>query len=71
MRIQVMSLARSRYAAGVALKGRVALATGAGSERGLGNAMARALANAGATVVLSDIAVDGERRYASAICDSA
>ena len=55
----------------MALKGRVALVTGAGSERGLGNAIARALAKAGATVVLSDIDVDGARRNAAAIGTSA
>jgi len=51
----------------VALQGRVALVTGAGSERGLGNAIARALARAGAEVILSDIDVDGARRNAAAI----
>lgn len=55
----------------MALQGRVALVTGAGSERGLGNAMARSLAGAGAEVVLSDIDVDGARRNAAAIGASA
>jgi|GEM_PF-4158120 len=55
----------------MALQGRVALVTGAGSERGLGNAIARALARAGAEVVLSDIDVDGARRNAAAIGASA
>ena len=55
----------------MALQGRVALVTGAGSERGLGNAIARALAGAGAEVVLSDIDVDGARRNAAAIGASA
>jgi len=49
------------------LHGRVALVTGAGSERGLGNAIARALAEAGADVVLSDIDIAGTRRNATAI----
>ena len=51
----------------MALLDRIALVTGAGSERGLGNAIARALAGAGAEVVLSDIDVDGARRNAAAI----
>jgi 3-oxoacyl-[acyl-carrier protein] reductase len=51
----------------MAVRGRVALVTGAGSERGLGNAIARALARAGAEVVLSDIDVEGARRNAAAI----
>jgi len=51
----------------VALLDRIALVTGAGSERGLGNAIARALARAGAEVILSDIDVDGARRNAAAI----
>jgi 3-oxoacyl-[acyl-carrier protein] reductase len=63
----VSRLAPSRYAAEVALQGRVALVTGAGSATGLGNAIARALARAGAEVVLSDIDVDGARRNAAAI----
>ena len=51
----------------MALLDRIALVTGAGSERGLGNAIARALARAGAEVILSDIDVDGARRNAAAI----
>src|SRR5689334_18393547 len=44
------------------LKGQVALVTGAG--QGIGEAIARALAQEGATVVMSDI--DGERARAAA-----
>src|SRR5438445_4921604 len=51
----------------VTLAGKVALVTGAGSARGLGNAIARALATAGAEVVLSDIDIDGATRNAAAI----
>ncbi|HKW73016.1 MAG TPA: SDR family NAD(P)-dependent oxidoreductase [Candidatus Dormibacteraeota bacterium] len=49
------------------LAGRVALVTGAGSKTGLGNAIARALAAAGAEVVLADIDVDGATRNAAEI----
>jgi 3-oxoacyl-[acyl-carrier protein] reductase len=49
------------------LAGKVALVTGAGSATGLGNAIARSLAGAGATVVLADIDIDGARRNAKAI----
>src|SRR5438132_3138190 len=51
----------------VTLAGKVALFTGAGSARGVGNAIARALATAGAEVVLSDIDIDGATRNAAAI----
>src|SRR5438270_8244987 len=51
----------------VTLAGKVALVTGAGSATGLGNAIARALATAGAEVVLSDIDIDGATRNAAAI----
>ena len=51
----------------VTLAGRVALVTGAGSKTGLGNAIARALAAAGAEVVLADIDVDGATRNAAEI----
>src|SRR5260370_28885208 len=51
----------------VTLVGKVALVTGAGSATGLGNAIARALATAGAKVVLGDIAIDGATRNAAAI----
>src|SRR5438034_10728321 len=50
----------------VTLVGKVALVTGAGSATGLGNAIARALATAGAEVVLSDIDIDGATRNAAA-----
>src|SRR5260370_3635272 len=43
----------------VRLVGKVALVTGAGSATGLGNAIARALATAGAKVVLGDLDLDG------------
>ena len=49
------------------LAGKVALVTGAGSATGLGNAIARALATAGAEVVLSDVDIDGATRNAAAI----
>lgn len=55
----------------MALQGRLALITGAGSERGLGYAIARALARAGAEVVLSDIDLEGASRNAAAIGASA
>src|SRR5258706_9664429 len=51
----------------VTLVGKVALVTGAGSATGLGNAIARALASAGANVVLGDIDIDGATRNAAAI----
>jgi 3-oxoacyl-[acyl-carrier protein] reductase len=51
----------------VTLVDKVALVTGAGSATGLGNAIARALAAAGAQVVLSDIDIDGASRNAAAI----
>src|SRR5213596_4325951 len=51
----------------VTLAGKVALVTGAGSATGLGNAIARALATAGAEVVLGDIDIDGATRNAAAI----
>lgn len=51
----------------VTLAGKVALVTGAGSATGLGNAIARTLATAGANVVLSDIDIDGATRNATAI----
>ena len=43
------------------------MVTGAGSATGLGNAIARALARAGAEVVLADIDIDGATRNAAAI----
>src|SRR5216683_318193 len=51
----------------VTLVGKVALVTGAGSATGIGNAIARALATAGAEVVLGDIDIDGATRNAAAI----
>src|SRR5438477_3792249 len=51
----------------VTLAGKVAFVTGAGSARGLGNAIASALATAGAEVVLADIDIDGATRNAAAI----
>ena len=51
----------------MSLEGRVALVTGAGSETGLGNAIARALAGAGARVVLGDLDRAGAERNAAAI----
>ncbi len=47
--------------------GKVALITGAGSEGGLGEAMARRLAEEGATVWLTDIDKDGVEARAAAI----
>src|SRR5260370_11268452 len=51
----------------VTLIGKVALVAGAGSATGLGNAIARAVATAGAKVVLGDIDIDGATRNAAAI----
>lgn len=47
--------------------GKVALVTGAGSERGIGRATALALAAGGARVVVTDIAADGAARVAAEI----
>ncbi|GAC1654167.1 MAG: SDR family oxidoreductase [Candidatus Dormibacteraceae bacterium] len=49
------------------MRDRVALITGAGSEPGLGNAIARAFAGAGARVALADLDLAGARRNAAAI----
>src|SRR5438445_11127332 len=53
------------------LAGKVALVTGAGSSRGLGNAIARSLAGAGATVVLADVDIEGAARNAALIGEAA
>jgi 3-oxoacyl-[acyl-carrier protein] reductase len=53
------------------LAGRVALVTGAGSATGLGNAIARSLAGAGARVVLADIDLAGAERNAAALGEAA
>ncbi len=47
--------------------GKVALVTGAGSERGIGRATALALAHGGARVVITDIAAEGAARVADEI----
>lgn len=49
------------------LSGRTALVTGAGSEGGLGQAIARALAGAGAQVILADRDLAGAQSNADAI----
>jgi len=53
------------------LAGKVALVTGAGSSRDLGNAIARSLAGAGATVVLADVDIEGAARNAALIGEAA
>src|SRR5699024_11771320 len=45
-------------------KGRVALITGAGSEKGIGRATAATLSKRGATVILADINGDGAEQIA-------
>jgi NAD(P)-dependent dehydrogenase (short-subunit alcohol dehydrogenase family) len=53
------------------LDGRTALVTGAGSERGIGREVARALAGAGARVALADLDEEGARRNAAELGGSA
>lgn len=53
------------------LDGRVALVTGAGSDRGIGRAVAAALAGAGARVALADMDGEGARRNAAALGEGA
>ena len=50
------------------LDGRVALVTGAGSERGIGRAIARRLTRAGAQLVVTDVDGEGVRRTAE-LCE--
>ena len=54
----------SGYLGAFRLDGRVALITGAGSERGIGRAIASAYAEAGASVGLADVDEDGVRAAA-------
>ncbi|MGE0829882.1 MAG: SDR family NAD(P)-dependent oxidoreductase, partial [Hyphomonadaceae bacterium] len=51
-------------------QGKVALVTGCGSMRGIGAAIAQALASEGAAVVVTDIREDGAAQCAAAIRDS-
>lgn len=53
------------------LDGRVALVTGAGSEHGIGRAIAAALAAAGALVALADLDGEGARRNAATLGEGA
>jgi NAD(P)-dependent dehydrogenase (short-subunit alcohol dehydrogenase family) len=53
------------------LDGRTALVTGAGSERGIGREVARALAGAGARVALADLDEEGARRNAAELGECA
>ncbi len=48
-----------------ALRGKVAMVTGSGGERGFGRAIARRLAREGADLVLTDIAIGGTRVVAA------
>jgi 3-oxoacyl-[acyl-carrier protein] reductase len=49
------------------LKGKVALITGAGSQRGIGKAIALCLAGKGATVVVADLNLEGAQTVAEEI----
>jgi len=49
------------------LKGKIAIVTGAGSEKGIGQATALALAKKGAAVVVTDIDMSGAERTAQAV----
>lgn len=49
------------------LKGKIAIVTGAGSEKGIGQASALVLAQKGATVVVTDIDLSGAERTAQAV----
>ena len=49
------------------LKGKIAIVTGAGSEKGIGQASALVLAKRGATVVVTDIDMSGAERTAQAV----
>ena len=59
------------HAARFRLDGRVALVTGAGSERGIGRATAALLAEAGARVALADLDLKGARRNAQQLAGPA
>jgi len=51
----------------VILKGKIAIVTGAGSEKGIGQATALVLAKKGASVVVTDIDMSGAERTAQAV----
>jgi 3-oxoacyl-[acyl-carrier protein] reductase len=58
---------RAGRVAPLRLDGRVALITGAGSATGIGNAIARAYADAGCAVALGDVDIEGARQNAAAL----
>jgi 3-oxoacyl-[acyl-carrier protein] reductase len=62
-----VDVARSDYLDVFRLDGRVALITGAGSERGIGREIGLAYAAAGASVGLADVDEDGVRAAAQAL----
>ena len=62
-----VDLARSDYLDAFRLDGRIALITGAGSERGIGREIGLAYAAAGASVGLADVDEDGVRAAAQAL----